>query len=105
MNKNQAWRCTSIVDVGYTVDIEGRQHVANQLHTCVVRLDTAFGKEANERVRRKCSDVVQGRVFTRLANADENYGIVGLKRWDPLVKSMVCEAIGAEDEDGETGSA
>ena len=103
MDRNQAWRCRSIIDVGYVVGDDGRRHVANQMHECVVRLDPALGTEVTDRVKRKCKDVVEGRIFSRLSNTDENYGVVGCKRWQPIVKAITCTPMGRTEEVDEAG--
>lgn len=104
MERNQAWRCRSLIAIGYIVGNENeRKEVATQLHECVVRLDHALGREVTDKVRRKCQEVVEMRIFSRLSNADENYGVVGCKRWKPIVKAMTLTPIGREEETEEAG--
>lgn len=103
MDRNQAWRCNSIVDVGYVVGDDGRQHVADQLHTCVVRLDPNLGTTVTPRIESKCVAVIENRILARLANADVNYGVVGLKRWKPRVSSITCVPLGRSEEAEESG--
>jgi len=94
MEKKQAWRVSALVDIGYVVGDTGRQHVANhfQMDRKIV-LNASLGTAVSPEVIEAAKRAIQNRSFDSLSNSDENYGVVGLKRWDPRVLTISCVAV------------
>lgn len=102
-NKNQqCWKCVSIIDVTYRSSIHGVDgehiHVTNQFHVSLIRLDANLGSTVNDEIIRQCKEIIEKRFFTRLAKSDCNYGIEGLKRWDPKVASLSITRMDGPEE-------
>lgn len=94
MDKKQAWRVNALVDIGYVVGDAQRQHVANHFQMDrKIALNASLGTTATPEVIEAAKRAIQNRTFDTLVNSEENYGIVGLKRWDPRVLTISCVAV------------
>lgn len=94
MDKKQVWRVSALVDIGYVVGESDRQHVANHFQMDrKIALNASLGTSVTPEVIEAAKRAIQNRAFDTLSNSCENYGIVGLKRWDPRVLSISCVAV------------
>lgn len=93
----QSWMCSAVVLIKHHSGDTVKQ-VATQLFECRLKTHRILGTEENEKIRAVCKEEVKAKMFKRLATSNENYGIVGLKRWVVEVVSLRITPIFNEDE-------
>lgn len=84
------YQAHALVDIGYKTGEDERIHVTNQL-VFVRTLSNDEPDYVAEKIRKA--------VMARLTHQLNNYGVEGIKRWDPIVLSARLEPQRQKEED------
>lgn len=105
--KTNTYHVAAVVHIGYRTDVDTGaadpetdiNYIAVQFYEGRIRVPVELC--GDDLLACFCKGEIENRVFKRLSTSNENYGIVGLKRWYPYVSSISIQPSACQEEEGE----